>query len=130
MIATTVETVETSSPPTVAPETPVDEAAESVDVGVATLDAGERYRLLERRIEAGDALAVTGGATVNAEGGPGALLQARTNGGRLARYLGVPLVVARPGGADASEQLRGRVLIGLVVGLPLVMLSLVYLFPP
>jgi len=108
----------------------VDEAAESVDVGVATLDAGERYRLLERRIEVGDALAVTGGATVNAAGGPGVLLRASTDGGLLARFLGVPFVVASPRGADASEQLRGRVLIGLVVGLPLVMLSLVYLFPP
>lgn len=108
----------------------VDETDASVDVGVATLEMGERYRFVERRIEPGDALAVTGGAAVEAESGPGVIVRARRDRGRIARLLEVPLVVGTPGGADAGEQLRGRVLVGLVIGLPLVMLSLVYLFPP
>jgi|GEM_PF-2492487 len=108
----------------------VDDGAETVDVGVADLAVGERYRLVERRIEPGDTLAVTGSADVGATGGGDVLVGARDDRGRIARLLGVPLVVGTPGREGASGQLRARVLAGFVIGLPLVMLSLVYMFPP
>lgn len=120
----------------------VDESGDLLRVGDVDLPADGRYRVVERRLEPGDALSVTGPATTDpadgaiADAGDGsragvdALIRARQNPGVLGRSLRVPFVVGASGIDRPRRQLADRAIAGLVFGLPLVGLSLALLFPP
>jgi hypothetical protein len=97
-------------------------------VGDWGLDSDEHYRLVERRLEPGDEVSVTGrlepgGDAVGTIDGPA------TDTWR-SRLFSVPFVVADEGGESASHRLRNRALVGFVFGLPPTLLALVLLFPP
>lgn len=102
-----------------------------LEIGPWDLDPEERYRLVERRLEPGDDVSVTGrldthGSTTDIAGtvsGPPA-------GTWRSKLLSVPFVVADDGGESASYRLRNRILVGFVLGLPPTLLALVLLFPP
>jgi hypothetical protein len=107
--------------------------AGSMTVGGVDLTAGEYYRLIERRITLGDDLQVSGAATVDRPEPSGdaaatSTISAAAPHGRLRRLLAVPLVIDQPGGAGALGVLRDRILVGLVFGLPLTMLAVVYAY--
>ena len=106
--------------------------AGSMTVDGVDLTAGEYYRLIERRITPGDDLQVSGAAAVDraeaAGDAAGASTISAADRGRLGRLLSVPLVIDEPEGPGALGVLRDRVLVGLVFGLPLTMLAVVYAY--
>lgn len=102
-----------------------------LDVGAWELDPDERYRLIERRLDPGDTVAVTGRLDTD----PTATATAGSISGPPAdtwrsKLLSIPFVVADDGGESASYRLRNRALVGLVLGMPPTLLALVLLFPP
>lgn len=112
----------------------VDEVTDRIYVGDAGLQTGERYRVIERRIEPGDAVTVAGVARADgAEAEPDSprdddpVVTFDRHRGSLRRALGVPYVIGDADGG-APTRLRNRAIIGAIVGLPLVMLSGAYLF--
>lgn len=118
----------------------VDAEAGTVVVGDVPLTNGERYRILERRIEPGDSLPVAGVATTPDGGTPASTdgagasrnpdddprLAFRRTRGTLRRTFGVPFVIGDADGG-ARTRLRNRAIVGALFGLPLVMLAGVYL---
>jgi len=96
-------------------------------IGPWTLDPEERHRLVERRLEPGDEVTVTG--QLEAGDDAATIAGAPTDTWR-SRLLAVPLVVADGGGESASYRLRNRAIVGFVFGLPPTLLALVLLFPP
>lgn len=106
----------------------------SIVLGDLPLTPGDHYRVIERRIEPGDAVTVAGIAVESgAEGSPRspdrpALVLRRTRS-RLRRLVGLPFVIGDADGG-ALGVLRDRVIVGGIFGLPLAMLALVLLFPP
>lgn len=111
----------------------VDTETESVVIGDRRLRNGETYRLVERRVEPGEELTVAGVAA--ADGSKAAAespmdddprVTFRKRGGFLRDVLGVPYVIGDADGG-AMTRLRNRAIIGVIVGLPLVMLSGAYL---
>lgn len=114
----------------------VDDATDRVYVGDFGLETGEIYRVVERRIEPDDELAVAGVASaVDAESESGdrpaddPVVAFRSRGGSLRRAVGMPYAIGDAEGG-AATRLRNRALTGLLFGLPLVMLSGVYLLAP
>ncbi len=126
----------TATPDELAALGPVADSAtadgESVVVDGVELTTGETYRLVERRIQAGDEIQVSGSATVvhpdagRARAGP--RISARPDPGRFRRRVALPLVLDEPDGAGARGYLRNRAIAGLVFGLPFTMLALSYGF--
>jgi hypothetical protein len=74
----------------------------SVDLGVTTLDYGDRTRLRERRVDVGETVyvagtAVTDDSAVGGFGGPDAVVRELTGRSRLASLLAFPFVVGDGG---------------------------------
>lgn len=116
----------------------VDTETETVVVGDVPLTNGERYRVVERRIEPGDELAVAGVASAADAPSATAAGESRDDDPRIAfrrrsglvrQTLGVPYVIGDAnGGADV--RLRNRAIVGVLFGLPVIMLSGAYLLSP
>jgi hypothetical protein len=126
----------TATPDEVASLGPIADAVagdgESVVVDGTELVAGEDYRLVERRIEAGTELQVSGSARIESSGTgeseTGPRLSAQPDRGPIRRRFAVPLVLDDPDGAGARGTLRNRAVAGLVFGLPFTMLAVSYGF--
>jgi len=111
----------------------VEAAGGTLRIGDWDLEAGEHYRLVERRLEPGAVVSVTGRVerTPGANGDrPAARIAGSASPGLVGRFLGVPFVVADASGYSGPNRLRNRGLVGLVFGLPLTLLAIVFLFPP
>lgn len=111
----------------------VDTETETVVIGDRPLENGATYRVVERRIEPGDALtvagvAITDDASADADSpmDDDPRVTFRDRGGFVRDFLGVPFVIGDADGG-ASTRLRNRAIIGVIVGLPLMMLSSAYL---
>lgn len=94
---------------------------------------GERYRVRERRVDVGQPIELTGIATdrtvaVGDESLPVVVFP--SDRGPFGRFLGVPFAVSARGGGRVRRRLRDRTIMGLVIGLPLAMLAIVFAFPP
>lgn len=103
---------------------------ETLVFGDVQLVPGDRYRVVERRIEPGDVVRVAGVATRagsaldDARGGPVTFREFRSS---LRQFVGVPYVVGDADGG-AETRLRNRAIVGVLFGLPLAMLGFVYLY--
>jgi hypothetical protein len=104
----------------------------ALQVGSWELQAGEYYRLVERRIASGDSISVTGRleATPTGADAASARIEGPADSSRRRRLLGIPFVIADAGGDSGPKRLRNRTLVGLVFGLPLTLLAIVFMFPP
>lgn len=91
-------------------------------------DGADRYRLVERRLSAGDSVDATG--TLRTSDGDNRLLAGSDESSILRRFTGVPFVLADPARDGGGGVLRDRALAGFVLGVPPALLSLVLLFPP
>lgn len=92
------------------------------------LDGDERYRLVERRLEPSDQVAVTG--RLLGDGPDRPTVAGPTLPGLVGRLFGVPFTIADVDRDGGRGRLRDRAIAGFVLGLPPTFLSLVLLFPP
>lgn len=113
----------------------VDEARDLVDIGVAELELGETYRILERRVQQGDSITATGHATADTAGdlgltGPKAVLGVSADRSRLQRLLGVPFTLTDETETKATTTLMNRAIVLVTFGTPLFVMPVMFLFPP
>jgi hypothetical protein len=107
-----------------------------LDVGIAELELGDTYRILERRIQQGDSVTLTGYASTDAVGddlgltGPAAVVGARTDRGPLQQYLGVPYTLTDEDQTRARTTLFNRAIVLVTFGVPLFLFPVMFLFPP
>jgi hypothetical protein len=110
----------------------IDRSVGSVDLGIAELDTGDRYRVREGRVDVGERIYVAGTAVTNdpavgGYGGPDAVIRDPTDRSLSERLFGHPFVIGDEGEAAVQRHFfrRGLIFAGLAVLLAVVWVAVV-----